>query len=224
MAVYKKSISNFKKNDFLWYMYVPNEFKPNDASEVHEFLKANPFGILINNSDNQESVATHMPFLIKSNQDELILEGHIARANKHSELIRDARSTLVVFQGPHAYISSSVYSHENVPTWNYQAVHVYGTTSKMSDGELSKHLEEMVHHHESGREHRLDYSKLSEDMIAANQKEILGFKITAYRIEAAFKLSQNRNETDLGNIIEDLNSDEKNRPIVEAMDRSRKKD
>jgi transcriptional regulator len=223
MAVHGKSISAFTKIDFLSVMYVPNEFNPSDPTEIHDFLKGNPFGILINNSDNQEPLATHLPFLVKPQQDEIVLEGHIARNNKHSELIRDGRSALVIFQGPHAYISSSVYTHQNVPTWNYQSVHVYGTLSKMTDADLSNHLQEMVHHHEAEREQSLDYSGLPSSMIEAYQKEILGFRITSYRIEAAFKLSQNRNETDFHRIIEDLDQDKKNRSIVEAMNRSRKK-
>jgi transcriptional regulator len=204
-------------------MYVPSEFAPQDHTEIIEFLKENPFGTLVSNSENLEPVATHLPLLMKTEQEELIFEGHIAKNNKHSELLRDGRTALCIFQGPHAYISSSVYTHENVPTWNYQSVHVYGTISLMKDSELIAHLKEMVDHHESGREQRLDYSKLPEKMLSAYYKEITGFRITQYRMEAAFKLSQNRNQTDFNNILNDLSKDKKNRSITEAMNRSGKK-
>lgn len=205
-------------------MYVPSDFSPSEQTEILNFLKDNPFGTLISNSDNVEPIATHLPLLLKSESEEMLFEGHIARNNKHADLLRSGRTALTIFQGPHAYISSSVYGHQNVPTWNYQSVHVYGTISLMKDEELIKHLHEMVDHHESGREHRLDYASLPEEMLNAYRKEILGFRITPYRVEAAFKLSQNRNKTDFENIITDLDTDKKNRSIIEAMNRSRKKD
>lgn len=205
-------------------MYVPSDFSPSEQTEILDFLKDNPFGTLISNSHNLEPIATHLPLLLKSESEEMLFEGHIARNNKHADLLRSGRTALTIFQGPHAYISSSVYGHQNVPTWNYQSVHVYGTISLMKDEELIKHLHEMVDHHESGREHRLDYSSLPEEMLNAYRKEILGFRITPYRVEAAFKLSQNRNKADFENIITDLDTDKKNRSIIEAMNRSRKKD
>ena len=202
-------------------MYVPKEFSPEDRSEIYDFLKNNPFGTLISNSENLEPVATHLPFLTRTTSDDIVLEGHLARNNKHAELLRDGKTALIIFHGPHAYISSSVYGHQNVPTWNYQAVHVYGVISLMNEAELIRHLEEMVEHHESGREHQLDYASLPEELLTAYRKDILGFRITSYRIEAAFKLSQNRNESDFKRIIDDLSKDKKNRSIIEAMNRSR---
>ena len=93
----------------------------------------------------------------------------------------------------------------------------------MNEDELTQHLEEMVNQHESDREHQLDYGNMPEELLTSYRKEILGFRINSYRTEAAFKLSQNRNDSDFKSITEDLSKDKKNRSIVEAMNRSRNK-
>lgn len=203
-------------------MYVPKEFLVSDPKEIESFLLENNFGTLVTTSDNFEPVATHIPFYISTDGDDLILEGHIARANKQSELLKNGKTVLVIFQGPNAYISSSVYSHENVPTWNYQSIHVYGIVRPLTGKEMNSHLEALVTKHEKGQEKPLDYGSLSPEMLQAYLKELVAFRITSYRIEAAYKLSQNRSEHDFQNIVNELDKDKKNRSIVEAMNRLKK--
>lgn len=203
-------------------MHVPKEFLVTDPKEITSFLLENNFGTLVATSDNLEPVATHIPFTIRTDGDELILEGHIARANKQSDLLKNGKTVLVIFQGPNAYISSSVYSHENVPTWNYQSIHVYGIIRPLTETELTDHLASLVENHEKTRENPLAYNSFSPDMLQAYLKELVAFRITSYRIEAAYKLSQNRSAEDFQNIITDLDKDKKNRSIVEAMNRLKK--
>lgn len=202
-------------------MYIPDTFKEADPTLILRFLRENPFGTLIQSGDS-EPVVTHIPFQISETNGEIVLSAHLSRNNPHSNLIRDGRTALVSFLGPHGYISSSVYGHPNVPTWNYQAVHIYGTVSIASNEEMKEHLRELVDHHETTSKDPLQMDRLPEELIASYMGEILAFSIMSYRIEAAFKLSQNRNDADFEAIIEDLSRDPNNAALISAMRASRK--
>src|SRR5512146_621475 len=90
------------------------------------FMRANPFTILVSNT-TEGPFATHLPLVIRKNGNELILRGHVAKANPHWQHLEAEPRCLVIFHGPHSYISPTNYNaRENVPTWNYGAVHVYG--------------------------------------------------------------------------------------------------
>src|SRR5690606_28043582 len=112
------------------------------------------------------------------------------------------------FQGPHAYISSSWYEKENVPTWNYQAVHLYGAAKLMDEAELKADLAKLMQKYEQHREHPVLWETLSSEMLEKELKGIVGFKIHVTEVQAAFKMSQNRNETDYRNIIDHLKKEE----------------
>lgn len=205
-------------------MYVPHEFSVSDLNEIAVFLQYHSFGIIVSTQGNFEPIATHLPFVIKKNGDQFILEGHLSKHNHQTEILKKGKKVMVIFQGPHAYVSSSVYTHVNVPTWNYQAVHIYGTIDLLDEKETESHLKDLMETYEADREHSFDLSTLSPEMWSAYQNEIICFKIESYRVEAAFKLSQNRSFVDYERIIEDLSKDKKNRSITEAMNRSRKND
>ena len=127
-------------------------------------------------------------------------------------------NVLVMFQGPHAYISSSWYEHENVPTWNYQAVHVYGSASIMSEQELEKDLISLLQKYEHHRKDPVLWETLS-PQTKKQIKGIVGFKINIQEVQAAYKLSQNRNDEDYHNIIDKLNEEEdlQSHQIAEVM-------
>lgn len=203
-------------------MYVPSDFLQNDLTEIEQFLIGNSFGTIVSTNELHLPIATHLPFLIERNGEEFILEGHMAKANQQSELFKLGKNVLLIFQGPNAYVSSAVYEHQNVPTWNYQSVHIYGTVEPMNGEELRLHLGKMVHQHEHKREKPLDYNSLPKEMLIDYSKDILGFRIKSYKLEAAYKLSQNRNNADHQHIIDDLSKDKKNRSIIEAMNRFKK--
>jgi transcriptional regulator len=112
-----------------------------------------------------------------------------------------------MFQGPNAYISSSWYSHENVPTWNYQAIHLYGKASIVEKNELIEELSIMLEKYGKHRENPVLWDKLSPQLLESELKGIVGFKIKVGEIQAAYKLSQNRNETDYFNIIDKLQNE-----------------
>jgi transcriptional regulator len=197
-------------------MYIPSEFKITDSKAIFEFCQQHPFGVLLQSGDS-EPLGTHLPFLIKQDRDHLLLEGHIAAANAQSKHIRSGKVAMVILSGPHAYVSSSVYTHPNVPTWNYQAVHIYGTLEVMNEPELIEHLDEMVQTFEADRTKKLNLNTLPEELLESYRREIIGFRLTSYRTEAAFKLSQNRNETDHQKILNDLGQCPINKELLEAM-------
>jgi transcriptional regulator len=103
-------------------MYVPDHFKVSEQEEIYSFLEANAFGQLISLQDNRLT-ASHLPFLLSS--DRKNLRCHLARQNTQWQQLGD-QQVLVTFLGPHDYISPSWYQTPGVPTWNYQALHVYG--------------------------------------------------------------------------------------------------
>lgn len=197
-------------------MYTPKEFKVEDPKEQLDFIKSNVLGTLISTSSNLEPIASHIPFYVRE-EAPLVLEGHISRANNHHELLRNGKNAMLIFQGPNGYISSSVYGHENVPTWNYQAIHVYGTISLLNDVDMENHLADLMTLHESNRDNKKEFSKLPKKLIDDYKKEILCFRLTAYRTEVSYKLSQNRNKSDHEAIIHDLEQKEEHKSLVTAM-------
>ena len=107
-------------------MYTPAIYQLENPDTIRAFLKENAFGILINQT-NGKLWATHIPMELDYNSEgKEILHGHLSKENPQGIAFENNTEVLAVFTGPHAYISSSWYDHENVPTWNYTAVHVYG--------------------------------------------------------------------------------------------------
>jgi transcriptional regulator len=203
-------------------MYTPDDFKMEDSNEILEFIKSNSFGILVSAQSTFEPLATHLPFYLR--QDEpIVLESHLAKSNAQSEVIKNGKTVLAIFSGPNGYISSSVYGHENVPTWNYQSVHLYGTISILNEEEQEHHLADLMTNYENNREIKKEFTKLPKSLIEEYKKEILCFRITVYRMEAAYKLSQNRNQKDHKAIIEDLEKNQENDALVTAMKKHYKK-
>ena len=190
-------------------MYIPTDFKENNFEEVLDFITHNPLGIIVSATAVLEPLVSHIPFSVKRIENDFILEGHLSIHNPHLDKLKKGKSALVIFQGPNAYVSSSVYSHTNVPTWNYQAVHLFGTVEILSRTALQEHLKTAVSTQEAHRHHQLSYDKFPAEMMEAYLNEIAGIRIHSYKIEAAFKMSQNRNETDYQNIVADLSQSNK---------------
>jgi len=200
-------------------MYIPKFFKIDDIEKVNAFIQKNSFGILINQLDGKPW-ATHIPLVLETkNVNESILFGHIAKANKQWRGFQEDQDVLVIFQGPHAYISSSWYDHENVPTWNYSAVHVYGKIKIVDNKTLYQHLSKLVDTYEVGNSNPVRVSNMSAYMIENQINAIVGFEIHITEIQAAEKFSQNRDEKNYNNIIAELENkgDRDSLEIAEAM-------
>jgi transcriptional regulator len=124
---------------------------------------------------------------------------------------------LVIFQGPHTYISPTWYNHVNVPTWNYQAVHVYGSPRIVTGEEYYAMLSRLIARHEGRTDYRME--NLPQDFVEKQMNGTVGFQINVTRIEANYKLSQNRDDEDYHTIIERLHEreDEMSHQVADAM-------
>jgi transcriptional regulator len=183
-------------------VYIPEFNRQEDRAAALGFMRANPFAILVSTID-QAPFATHLPLLIDEAGDGLVVRGHMAKANPHWKSMQG--ESLVIFHGPHAYISPSLYEiRESVPTWNYAAVHVYGEPSLFSDEEgLKEILHRMIHTFEAS--YMAQWSELSEQYKSRMMKHIVGFEIKVKRLEAKYKLSQNRTKGEQARVIQSLN-------------------
>jgi len=203
-------------------MYVPKYYKVSDLEEIKEFIQHNSFATIISIRKGKP-IAAHIPVLLKKIENDYYLTGHLAYGNPLWKTFEEVQDILVIFNGPHAYISSSWYEHENVPTWNYQAVHVYGKASLIEGIDLEQDLTSLLEKYESFRENPVLWDKLSPELLQQEMKGIKGFKIKVEEVQAAYKLSQNRNNTDYANIIKELykEGDPHAFAVAEAMKKNR---
>lgn len=184
-------------------MYIPHIYKNKNINEVKDFINTHGFGILISHA-NGKTAGTHIPFeWEKDRKGNDILTAHLAKANPQAKCIKPEDEVLIIFNGPHAYVSSSWYQDEEVPTWNYIAVHVYGTVSLMNENELYEALNKMVTRYEKNSKNPVSFTKMSKET-QSQINNILGFSVRINEIQAAYKLSQNRHVTDYQNIINEL--------------------
>ncbi len=186
-------------------MYIPKYAKHENPELIREFLESHPFATLI--TQNESICANHFPFLICNKSGKLRLKSHMARNNPQWNYFENDSSVLVVFQGPHAYISPSIYVNKlNVPTWNYTAVHVYGKVHAIHDSaEIEEILIDTVAKFEHLRPAPWKYDlpqSFRENLI----KAIVGFSIEIERIEGKFKLSQNRAPEDYQAVVKEFSS------------------
>ncbi len=203
-------------------MYVPKYYKVSDLEEIKEFIQHNSFATIVSIRKGKP-IAAHIPVLLKKIENDYYLTGHLAYGNPLWKTFEEVQDILVIFNGPHAYISSSWYEHENVPTWNYQAVHVYGKASVIEGIALEQDLTSLLEKYESFRENPVLWDKLSPELLQQEMKGIKGFKIKVEEVQAAYKLSQNRNANDYANIIKELYKEENPHAdaVAEAMKKNR---
>ncbi|WP_339280966.1 FMN-binding negative transcriptional regulator [Lysinibacillus sp. FSL P2-0066] len=203
-------------------MYVPKYYKVSDLEEIKEFIQHNSFATIVSIRKGKP-IAAHIPVLLKKIEGDYYLTGHLAYGNPLWKTFEEVQDILVIFNGPHAYISSSWYEQENVPTWNYQAVHIYGKASLIEGIDLEQDLASLLEKYESFRENPVLWDKLSPELLQQEMKGIKGFKIKVEEVQAAYKLSQNRNASDYANIIKELYKEENPHAdaVAEAMKKNR---
>jgi transcriptional regulator len=184
-------------------VYIPEHFRLRNDEDAVRFMRANPFAILIS-SNGTEPFATHLPLSVDEVDRKVVLRGHVAKANPHWRYLEQQPQCFVIFHGPHSYVSPSNYAaRESVPTWNYAAVHLYGNARLFSTPEdlLGMLYELMGTFEPAYAEH---WASLDEAYRHRMLSHIVGFEITATRIEGKFKLSQNRSREDQANVIASL--------------------
>jgi transcriptional regulator len=199
-------------------MYIPRQFKNTDDAEVKAFINANGFAVLINQTMGK-LWGTHIPLVLSL--DGKKLTGHISKANPQWKYFETGKDALAIFNGPHAYISSSWYDHENVPTWNYIAVHVYGQLRIIEGGELLNALTQMVDQYEKNSPNPVSVEKMSAPFLKSHIEALVGFEIEISSIEAAYKLSQNRDKKNHDEIIHQL--EKRDQPESTALANQMKK-
>lgn len=184
-------------------MYIPEHFRVREHADAIAFMRANPFAILVS-CTGDGPFATHAPLALREDGDRLVIRGHVAKANLHWKYLEQQPQCLTIFHGAHAYISPSNYvTRENVPTWNYGAVHVYGNARVFSaPEELLGVLHELMGLFEPA--YAEQWASLSDSYRERMLSHIVGFEIIATRIEAKFKLSQNRTKEEQANVIRSL--------------------
>jgi transcriptional regulator len=187
-------------------VYIPKAFEVNDKTKLYNFIKKNSFGILFSQEENGP-FATHLPFLIDEKKGEPdVLIGHMAKPNPHWKNL-DNKEVLVVFSGPHAYISPTWYNEDNtVPTWNYVAVHIYGTFKIINKkDELVDLMEKTVHFYESSMPNPWK-APFDTNFIDGLMSGIVGFEISINKMEGKWKLNQNHSNKRQENLVKGLRS------------------
>lgn len=183
-------------------MFIPNNFRFEDTAEKIAFIKQYSFATIVT-SQNHIPVATQLPFSIDDSSGKLVLSSHFAAANEQTHFI-ESNSSLVIFSGPHAYISPAHYDkRESVPTWDYIAVHAYGKAIIIKD-ELTKlqRIGDMIHFYESGYwEH---WKSLPDKYRSGMLKGIVVFDLEVTDLQGQKKLSQNKTDTERRRIADHL--------------------
>lgn len=199
-------------------MYIPAHFSEDSRATLQAFIREHSFGILVTQVDGAP-FATHLPFLFDAGRGFYgTLQAHMARANPQWRSFSSEQEALIIFQGPHAYISPSWYDVElSVPTWNYATVHAYGIPRLIEDSEmLYTQLKTLVEINEAQFEQPWTF-QLPEDYVHKMMRGIVGFTLEITRLEGKFKMSQNRTADEQSKIIAALEND--NAGVAEIMTR-----
>lgn len=184
-------------------MYIPKHFAVDDLRAQHALIEACDFGVVVSNGADG-LFATHIPLLLKRGEGAFgTFYGHVARGNPHAKLF--GQPALVVFSGPHAYVSPTWYSDRttNVPTWNYVAVHCTGTPVAI-DGDQLAHLSAMAEKYEASRANGWSTRELKPEIAGAMPRGVVTFRMEIARIEGKAKLSQNKPREERVRVIEGL--------------------
>lgn len=197
-------------------MYIPALNRVENRAAINSFIQAYGFGTLITNA-GEKIVASHLPVLFDEKAN--ALRSHMARANEQWKHFAGTNEVLCIFHGPHAYISPSWYAEQHtVPTWNYAVVHVYGKPALVGEAALKQIVFDTVAKFESSMPTPWKIP-LSEQEITGMLKAIVGFKIEITRVEAKFKLGQNRSAEDQETMLRHLQAapDEETRALAKFI-------
>jgi transcriptional regulator len=184
-------------------MYIPAYFRNDKQQDLLAFMRAHPFALVASNGEKIPN-ATHLPFAIREKENGVFLLSHFSAANPHAKMLREGEELLIIFSGPNAYVSPSLYEKkENVPTWNYIAVHA---TAKVRLGPADSLKEEvlsaMISRFEPG--YRDQWNSLDPKYLSGLMNGIIAFEAEVINLEGKFKLSQNKTENERQRIAQAL--------------------
>jgi transcriptional regulator len=201
-------------------MYKFSYYTEQDDEKVVAFMKENAFA-LITGIGEKYPVATQIPLSVKVEEGKIFLEGHLMRKTDHHLAFEKHDKVLVLFTGPHCFVSASWYTNPSVgSTWNYITVHAKGTITFM-DEEGTYNAVKAVSDQYEGTQSAGAFESLPKDYIDHMIKAIVGFSIEIETIDNVFKLSQNRDVDSQKNIIAQLKKrgDDNSVMIAEEMER-----
>ena len=188
-------------------MYQPRLFREDDRARIHDLIEAHSFGALVVVPPGGEPEISHLPLSLDRNAGAHgRLRLHVARANPIWKAALAAGQALAVFTGPHAYVSAGWYEvpTEQVPTWNYAVVHARGTPTEMTGDELARLLDDLVAANEGEGEDAWRTSLLAPGFRDELLPQIVGLSIEITKLDAKFKLSQNRSAVDRARVVDAL--------------------
>ena len=195
-------------------MYLPAFYREDRREVQFDLIRTHPLGLLVS-SGTGGLMANPVPFTAYPDEGTGgVLRAHVARANPQWPELASAAECLVVFQGPHAYISPSWYpskaeTHRTVPTWNYATVHAWGRAVIHEDAAwLRRQIDDLTAAHEGRRAEPWKVADAPADFVAAQLKAIVGIEIAVTRIEAKWKMSQNRSEADRRGVVRGLEAED----------------
>lgn len=185
-------------------LYQPPHFRVEDEEHALTLMRAHPLATLISTAAAGEPPVSHVPLLAARSADGLVLTGHLARPNPQWKAWRDGDAVLAVFHGPQAYVSPAWYATaQAVPTWNYAVVHAAGTVTMAHDSETKELvLKALIDAHDPPYHAQWDALDVAwrEQMKAG----IVAFRIAVTRLDAKFKVAQNRSAADRAGVLDAL--------------------
>lgn len=189
-------------------MYLPRAFAVEDVPQIQDFMEEFNFATVVTQTGG-ELTASHIPFLLDRGVEPYgVLRAHIAIRNPQLKDLQSASQALVIFQGPHTYVSPSWYVNpENVPTWNYMVVHAYGTPKIGNKAAMIELLKNLTRKQESSFEKPWDFDP-GAAWVQKLMMEIVAFEIKIERLEGKFKLNQNRKPENRESVITALSASE----------------
>lgn len=199
-------------------MYSPPYNQVNDRAELVQFMRANGFPILVTGTGGVLH-ASHLPVTVHEQGEQIVIDMHMAKSNSQWQEFFE-EEVMVVFSGPHAYVSPRWYEEqERVPTWNYAAVHAYGVPAIIADrkakGESQRRLIESLDPAWLPK-----HDALSPEYVDRMLDGIVNFSIPVARIETRWKLSQNRGRREMERIAAALDeSGDSNERALAALTR-----
>lgn len=202
-------------------MYTPRHFRAPDDAAVRAVLSATDFAVVVSARGNSP-VATHLPVSYVPESGDLgAFRVHFARANEHWRELEAAAEVLVICQGPHGYVSPAWYGVRSVPTWDYVAVHAWCKAQLLHGTELEELLHDLMQRHEERIGTGTRYADYSRDYLGKMLGAIVGAKLEILRLEAAFKLSQNRSAGDRESVCAHLRAmgDPAQTALADAIER-----
>lgn len=193
-------------------LYIPNAHRVEDRELLYGFMDEFAFVDLITAPPLH---VTHIPVVFdRAGGPFGTIRGHIARQNEQSKTFDAKQEAVIVFRGPHGYISPTCYqTTPATPTWNFAVVHATGKLQAMTESALRTFLAELIHKFETYEGTPFDFAKLPDSFVNSMIRNIVGFEMRVERLEGKFKLGQERTEADRRGILRYLESARRERSL-----------